>query len=424
MSFKFDLQTFAKIKNHSKTKLFNTNNDRIIYAYTDPRDPSLVFISWLVKNIEDLGTINSMSESTSPNKDFWKQDRDVEEMNSVFSLNSYSSTGIPSDILHKLNNEWRTKSFMDIDYFNTALSHMKLRDDAILSYAFYQLGKAPSWTPTTPAIPETPLKLNLLDFEKMANIDYLVYDAYVNIDVTGIVLNPDIKTLDYTFACKGYAKGILDIDYSNIEHGNQWLPSGFYEEAKLKVLLGEDNKVIKFSKPPKIKGHSSYGLLYNQAGDATITDSEYILDLSNWDLSKYDPSYDPMQGGGNILENARVKKIIFPEGTIFKIKGSQFSAGISTDANLKSVENLAYDFAEFNIAENGLYSMQQILSGADYESLDEGFKVKLINFPETELYRLYKSPDNGYDGDEYTLETFYTDIVGLPLKHIEFIDKK
>lgn len=424
MSFKFDLQTFAKIKNHSKTKLFNTNNDRIIYAYTDPRDPSLVFISWLVKNIEDLGTINSMSESTSPNKDFWKQDRDVEEMNSVFSLNSYNSTGIPSDILHKLNNEWRTKTFMDIDYFNTALSHMKLRDDAILSYAFYQLGKAPSWTPTSPAIPETPLKLNLLDFEKMANIDYLVYDAYVNIDVTGIVLNPDIKTLDYTFACKGYAKGILDIDYSNIEHGNQWLPSGFYEEAKLKILLGEDNKVIKFSKPPKIKGHSSYGLLYNQAGDATITDSEYILDLSNWDLSKYDPSYDPMQGGGNILENARVKKIIFPEGTVFKIKGSQFSAGISTDANLKSVENLAYDFAEFNIAENGLYSMQQILSGADYENLDEGFKVKLINFPETELYKLYKSPDNGYDGDEYTLETFYTDIVGLPLKHIEFINKK
>lgn len=424
MSFKFDLQTFAKIKNNSKTKLFNTNNDRIIYAYTDPRDPSLVFISWLVKNIEDLGTINSMSESTSPNKDFWKQDRDVEEMNSVFSLNSYSSTGIPSDILHKLNNEWRTKSFMDIDYFNTALSHMKLRDDAILSYAFYQLGKAPSWTPTTPAIPETPLKLNLLDFEKMANIDYLVYDAYVNIDVTGIVLNPDIKTLDYTFACKGYAKGILDIDYSNIEHGNQWLPSGFYEEAKLKVLLGEDNKVIKFSKPPKIKGHSSYGLLYNQAGDATITDSEYILDLSNWDLSKFDPSYDPMHGGSNLLENAHVKKIIFPEGTVFKIKGSQFSAGISTDANLKSVENLAYDFAEFNIAENGLYSMQQILSGADYENLDEGFKVKLINFPETELYRLYKSPDNGYDGDEYTLETFYTDIVGLPLKHIEFINKK
>lgn len=424
MSFKFDLQTFAKIKNHSKTKLLNTNNDRIIYAYTDPRDPSVVFISWLVKNIEDLGTINSMSESTSPNKDFWKQDRDVEEMNSVFSLNSYSSTGIPSDILHKLNNECRTKSFMDIDYFNTALSHMKLRDDAILSYAFYQLGKAPSWTPTTPAIPETPLKLNLLDFEKMANIDYLVYDAYVNIDVTGIVLNPDIKTLDYTFACKGYAKGILDIDYSNIEHGNQWLPSGFYEEAKLKILLGEDNKVIKFSKPPKIKGHSSYGLLYNQAGDATITDSEYILDLSNWDLSKFDPSYDPMQGGSNILENARVKKIIFPEGTVFKIKGSQFSAGISTDANLKSVENLAYDFDGFDTTENGLYSMQQILSGADYESLDEGFKVKLINFPETELYRLYKSPDNGYDGDEYTLETFYTDIVGLPLKHIEFIDKK
>ena len=424
MSFKFDLQTFAKIKNHSKTKLINTNNDRIIYAYTDPRDPSVVFISWLIKNIEDIGTINSMSESTSPNKDFWKQDRDVEEINSVFSLNSYNSTGTPSDILHKLNNEWRTKTFMDIDYFNTALSHMKLRDDSILSYAFYQLGKAPSWTPTTPTIPETPLKLNLLDFEKAANIDYLVYDAYVNIDVTGIVLNPDIKTLDYTFACKGYAKGILDIDYSNIEHGNQWLPSGFYEEAKLKVLLGEDNKVIKFSKPPKIKGHSSYGLLYNQAGDANITDSEYILDLSNWDLSKYDPSYDPMQGGGNIVENARVKKIIFPEGTIFKIKGSQFSAGISTDANLKSVENLAYDFAEFNIAENGLYSMQQILSGADYENLDEGFKVKLINFPETELYKLYKSPDNGYDGDEYTLETFYTDIVGLPLKHIEFINKK
>ena len=424
MSFKFDLQTFAKIKNRSKTKLLNTNNDRIIYAYTDPRDPSLVFISWLVKNIEDLGTINSMSESTSANKDFWKQDRDVEEMNSVFSLNTYSSVGIPNDISQKLSNEWRTKTFMDIDYFNTALSHMKLRDDAILSYAFYQLGKAPSWTPTTPAIPETPLKLNLLDFEKAANIDYLVYEAYVNIDVTGIVLNPDIKTLDYTFTCHGYAKGILDIDYSNIEHGNQWLPYGFYEEAKLKVLLGEDNKVIKFSKPPKIKGNSSYGLLYNQASSETITNSEYILDLSNWDLSKFDPSYDPMHGGSNLLENAHVKKIIFPEGTIFKIKGSQFSAGISTDSNLKSVENLAYDFDGFDTTENGLYSMQQILTGADYESLDEGFKVKLINFPETELYRLYKSPDNGYDGDEYTLETFYTDIIGLPLKHIEFINKK
>lgn len=424
MSFKFDLQTFAKIKNRSKTKLLNTNNDRIIYAYTDPRDPSVVFISWLIKNIEDIGTINSMSESTSPNKDFWKQDRDVEELNSVFSLNTYSSIGIPNDILHKLSNEWRTKTFMDIDYFNTALSHMKLRDDSILSYAFYELGKAPSWTPTTPAIPETPLKLNLLDFEKMANIDYLVYDAYVNIDLTGIVLNPDIKTLDYTFTCHGYAKGILDIDYSNIEHGNQWLPYGFYEEAKLKVLLGEDNKIIKFSKPPKIKGHSSYGLLYNQASSETITNSEYILDLSNWDLSKFDPSYDPMHGGSNLVENARVKKIIFPEGTVFKIKGSQFSAGISTDANLKSVENLAYDFTEFDTTENGLYSMQQILAGADYENLDEGFKVKLINFPETELYRLYKSPDNGYDGDEYTLETFYTDIIGLPLKHIEFINKK
>ena len=424
MSFKFDLQTFAKIKNHSKTKLINTNNDRIIYAYTDPRDPSVVFIAWLLKNIEDIGDINSMSESASPNKDFWKQDRDVEEMNSVFSLNGNSTVGVPSEILHKLNNEWRNKTFMDIDYFNTALSHMKLRDDAILSYAFYQLGKAPSWTPTTPAIPETPLKLNLLDFENAANIDYLVYEAYVNIDLTGIVLNPSVKTLDYTFACHGYAKGILDIDYSNIERGSQWLPYGFYEEANLKAVLGEDNKVIKFSKPPKFKGHSSYGLLYNQAGSNTITDSEYILDLSNWDLSKFDPSYDPMHGGSNLLENAYVKKIIFPEGTIFKIKGSQFSAGISTDANLKSVENLAYDFAEFDTTENGLYSMQQILSGADYESLDEGFKVKLINFPETELYRLYKSPDNGYDGDEYTLETFYTDIIGLPLKHIEFIDKK
>ena len=112
------------------------------------------------------------------------------------------------------------------------------------------------------------------------------------------------------------------------------MPYGFYEEANLKAVLGEDNKVIKFSKPPKLKGHSSYGLLYNQTGNNTITDSEYILDLSNWDLSKFDPSYDPMYGGGNLLENAHVKKIIFPEGTIFKIKGSQFSAGISTDSNL------------------------------------------------------------------------------------------
>lgn len=423
MSFKFDLQNFAIIENNRKNKFYD-NNSRIVYAYTDERDKSVSYMAWLVNNIDDIGDINSMAESTSPKKDYWNQDRVVEEMNAVFSLNSYISDIVKPKKLKKLSNEWRDKEFMDIEYFNNALSHMKLADNAVLNYAFYQLGNKNGWSSTKPAIPETPLRVNLLDFEKAIEIDGFANEASVNLDLTGIKLNPKITKLEYTFACRGYAKGILDIDYSNITKTNQFLPVGFFEEDKLKAILGEDNKIIKFSKPPKIKGRSSNGILDCATRQNTPSESEYTLDLSNWDLSEYDPSYDPQQGGGNILGGVYVRNIIFPEGHVFKITGNQFSAYLAVDSNLKRVENLAYDFSELDLSQNGLYTINQILSGADLESLDEDMKIKLIGFPETELYALYKGPDNGYDGEEYNLETMYRDIIGVPLKNIEFINKR
>lgn len=422
MGFKFDLQNFAIIENHITTKFYD-NNSRIIYANTDERDKSISYIAWLANNINDIGTINSMAESTSPNKDYWNQDRNVEELNGVFSLKLYNSDMVKPKNRKKLENEWRNKEFMDIDYFNNALSHMKLMDDANLTNAFYQLGNKNGWGSEKPEIPETPLRVNLLDFEKAVNINEFANEASVNLDLTGIKLNPKIKKLYYTFSCRGYAKGILDIDYSNIEQTDHFLPIGFFEEDKLKAILGEENKVIKFSKPPKIKGRSSSGIIDPSFGQNTPTESEYTLDLSNWDLSEYDPSYDSQHGGGNIL-NASVRNIIFPEGHVFKITGDQFSAYLSVDSNLKRVENLAYDFSELSLELNGLYTFNQILMGADLDSIDEDVKIKLIGFPETKLYELYKNPDNGYDGEEYNLETMYRDIIGVPLKNIEFVDKR
>lgn len=423
MSFKFDLQNFAIIENNRVNK-FHDNNSKIIYAYTDERDKSVSYVAWMINNIDDIGDINSMAESTSPKKDYWNQDRNVEEMNGVFSLNFFTDKFVKPKKLKKLLNEWRDKEFMDIEYFNNALSHMKLMDNATLNYAFYQLGNKNGYSSTKPAIPETPLQVNLLDFEKAIEINNFANEASVNLDLTGIKLNPNIKKLEYTFSCRGYAKGILDIDYSHIEHTTQFLPVGFFEEDKLKAILGEDNKIIKFSKPPKIKGRTSNGILDCISGQNTPSESEYTLDLSNWDLSEYDPSYDSTYGGGNILGGVYVRNIIFPEGHVFKITGNQFSAYLSVDNNLKRVENLAYDFSEFDLSVNGLYSISQILMSADYENLDADMKIKLIGFPETELYQLYKSPDNGYDGEEYTLETMYTDIVGIPLKNIEFVNKR
>jgi len=120
MSFKFDLQNFAIIENNRKNKFYD-NNSRIVYAYTDERDKSVSYMAWLVNNIDDIGDINSMAESTSPKKDYWNQDRVVEEMNAVFSLNSYITDIVKPKKLKKLSNEWRDKEFMDIEYFNNAM---------------------------------------------------------------------------------------------------------------------------------------------------------------------------------------------------------------------------------------------------------------------------------------------------------------
>ena len=135
---------------------------------------------------------------------------------------------------------------------NNAISHMKIQEGANLSCAFAALGLSSSNTNNVELSTTDELDITPLELEKADNIDNLLADALVNVNATGIKLNPNITYLEYTFTTKnGYVKGILDIDYSNIEEANQFLPAYFYKNENLKAILGDTNKVIKFSKPPK-----------------------------------------------------------------------------------------------------------------------------------------------------------------------------
>ena len=430
MSFKFDLQTFAY------------TNDGDVYKFID--DESMVikadigmrpyfYMAWLLENIEDLGTINSMSESTSAKKDYWNKDRKVSQLTAVFSTfidyhvsNRYS--GLPKKY-DGLTNKYPDKKFVDITYMNNAISHMKIQEGADLLGAFSALGLSSNNSNDTELLTTDELDITPLELEKATNINSLLADALVNVNATGIKLNPKIRFLDGVFSTKnGYVKGILDIDYSHIEEVNTFLPGYFYKNENLEAILGDTNKVIKFSKPPKkIKDISSFLSLNSSNNDYFSEDPEYILDLSNWNL---DHLNNPNDSNITLFSNIYCKEIIFPEGFVLTPEYS-ISGLISNAMCVKKIRNLSIDFAKIDEKLNDvnlLYNINSILTVYDKDwqtaHLDSDCKIKFINFNETKFYQYYKDPNNGYDGEEYNLDTFYTDFIGIPKENIEFINKK
>lgn len=428
MSFKFDLQTFA-YTNDGDTYKFIDDESMVISADIGMRP--YFYMAWMLENIEDLGTINSISESTSAKKDYWNKDRKVSQLTAVFStfLDHYISNiyehGLPKKY-EDLNNKYPDKKFVDIAYMNNAISHMKIQEGANLLGAFCALGLSKNNSNDTELSTTDELDITPLELEKVDNINNLFADALVNVNATGIKLNPKIKYLEYIFGLKnGYVKGILDIDYSNIEEANYFLPARFYENSNLKAILGDTNKVIKFSKPPKrIKNLANF---LSVSSPATEQESEYILDLSNWRNLE---NIEQIEGGSNyLITSTCCKEIIFPDGFIFTPKYN--AQNLISTLSTKKITNLSIDFSKisnrFNSPEELTY-INGIFSISDHEwnlsHLDPDCKIKFINFDETKFYSFYKDPSNGYDGEEYTLETFYNEYIGLPKENIEFINKK
>lgn len=433
MSFKFDLQTFAYINDGDKYK-FTDDESMVISADINMRP--YFYMAWMLENIEDLGTINSMSESTSAKKDYWNKDRKVSQLTAVFStfidyyvLNTYKH-GLPKKY-EDLNKKYPDKKFVDIAYINNAISHMKIQEGANLLGAFALLGLNRNNRYDSELSTTDELNISPLELEKADNITSLLADALVNVNATGIKLNPKIKNLDRLFCTKnGYVKGILDIDYSNIEKANAFLPAYFYKNENLKAILGDTNKVIKFSKPPKkIKDLSSFLSANTTNSDHVSEDPKYVLDLSNWNLGYLaNPKYSSI----TLFSNIYCKEIILPEGFVLTPEYSVQNM-ISNAMCVKRITNLSIDFSKMNeklndddIA-NMFYNIKSMLTVYDKEwqtaHLDSDCKIKFINFNETKFYQYYKDPNSGYDGEEYTLDTFYTDFIGIPKENIEFINK-
>lgn len=427
MSFKFDLQTFAYTNDGNKYK-FIDDESMVISADINMRP--YFYMAWMLENIEDLGTINSMSESTSAKKDYWNKDRKVSQLTAVFStfIDHYVSNvyehGMPKKY-EDLNNKYPDKKFVDIAYMNNAISHMKIQEGADLLGAFCTLGLSKNNSNDTELSTTDELDITPLELEKADNIKNLFADALVNVNATGIKLNPKVTYLEYTFTTKnGYVKGILDIDYSNIKEATYFLPARFYENSNLKAILGDTNKVIKFSKPPKrIKNLGDFLTAINPASEQ---ESEYILDLSNWNLE----NIEQIEGGSNyLITSVYCKEIIFPDGFVYTPKYN--AQNLISTLSTKKITNLSIDFSKisnrFNSPEELNY-INGIFTITDHEwntsHLDPDCKIKFINFDETKFYSFYKDPSNGYDGEEYTLETFYNEYIGLPKENIEFVNKK
>ena len=426
MSFKFDLQIFAYTNDGDKYK-FIDDESMVIEAKVDMRP--YTYFAWMLENIEDLGTINSMSESTSAKKDYWNKDHKVSQLAAVFStfidsnISNLYEHGLPKKY-EDLNNKYPDKKFVDIVYMNNAISHMKIQDGAILRGAFSSLGTNKNGRNDTELTTTNELDLTPLELEKAEDIACLISDSIMNVNVTNIKLNPKIKYLESTFAVQiGYVKGILDIDYSNIESATYFLPRKFYENKNLKAILGDTNKIIKFSKPPKnIKRLGDFLTVVDPASEQ---ESEYILDLSNWNLE----SIEQVEGTSNyLISGVCCKEIIFPDGFVYTPK-YDIQNLIST-LSTKKITNLSIDFSKLNDRFNSPDEISY-LNGAfvitDHQwstsHLDSDCKIKFINFNETKFYSFYKDANNGYDGEEYTLETFYKDYIGLPKENIEFINK-
>ncbi len=433
MSFKFDLQTFAYTNDGDKYK-FIDDESMVISADINMRP--YFYMAWMLENIEDLGTINSMSESTSAKKDYWNKDRKVSQLTAVFStfINSYVSNvyehGMPKKY-EDLNKKCPDKKFVDIAYMNNAISHMKIQEGADLLGAFCAFGLSKNNNRDIELVTTDELDITPLELEKATNITSLLADALVNVNATGIKLNPKIKTLDGLFSTKnGYVKGILDIDYSNIEETNWFLPAYFYKNENLKAILGDTNKVIKFTKPPKkIKDLSNFLSVNPTNSDYVSEDPEYILDLSNWNLNDI---ANPKDSSVTLFSNIYCKEVILPEGFVLTPEYSVQNL-ISNAMCVKKIRNLSIDFSKMNERLNAdeisniFYNINSMLTVYDKDwqaaHLDSDCKIKFINFNETKFYQYYKDPNSGYDGEEYNLDTFYTDFIGIPKENIEFINK-
>ena len=433
MSFKFDLQTFA-YTNDGDTYKFIDDESMVIKADIGMRP--YFYMAWLLENIEDLGTINSMSESTSAKKDYWNKDRKVSQLTAVFSTfidhyvsNTYNH-GLPKKY-EDLNNKYPDKKFVDIAYMNNAISHMKIQEGANLLGAFSSLGSSKNNSYDSELVTADELDITPLELEKADNITSLLADALVNVNATGIKINPKIKNLDAVFTTKnGYVKGILDIDYSNIKESGGFLPGFFYKNENLKAILGDTNKIIKFSKPPKkIKDLSTFLYASPFNTDYLNEEPEYILDLSNWNL---DYLNNPKDSSMTLISNIYCKEVIFPEGFVLTPEYSVQNL-ISNVMYVKRITNLSIDFSKMNEklnndeVSNMFYNINSICTIYDKEwqpvHLDSDCKIKFINFNETKFYQYYKDPNSGYDGEEYTLETFYNDFIGIPKENIEFVNK-
>lgn len=433
MSFKFDLQTFAYTNDGDKYK-FIDDESMVITADINMRP--YFYMAWMLENIEDLGTINSISESTSAKKDYWNKDRRVSQLTSVFSTfidyhvsNTYEY-GMPKKY-EDLNKKYPDKKIVDIAYINNAISHMKIQEGANLLGAFASLGLNRNNSYDSELSTTDELNISPLELEKADNITSLLADALVNVNATGIKLNPKIKNLDGLFCTKnGYVKGILDIDYSNIEEANAFLPAYFYKNENLKAILGDTNKVIKFSKPPKkIKDLSSFLSANPTNSDYVSEDPKYVLDLSNWNLGYL---ANPKDSSITLFSNIYCKEIILPEGFVLTPEYSVQNM-ISNAMCVKRITNLSIDFSKMNEKLNNddianmFYNINNMLTIYDKEwqtaHLDPDCKIKFINFNETKFYQMYKATNNGYDGEEYTLDTFYTDFIGIPKENIEFVNK-
>lgn len=464
MSFKFDLQTFAIVENYSD-EVFNDDSEKIIYAKINKgSEETGSYVYWLLNHIKDIDTVSSIANSTSPDKDYWNQDREVFEMAGCFCTQDVGTEETPTyydakplyDISRFVDKDIIDKViphtiFNDIDYINNAVKHIKLKDKANMTRAFAflnnvytsQFGYLPGFEethyldtpPTEP--PATVLDLTPIDFSKAYLVDYLLYKAKVNVDATGFVLNPKVRSIKNLFALeKGYVKGVFDIDYSHIKVDCiDFLPAEFIYNANLEPVLGAGNKVIKFKNPPRFssKGRSIV-TCPTYYPESETEHSEYILDLSNIRFGT-DGSYT-LYYGEHLFYTINIKEIIFPEGFTVKFNkfdtnGNDLSYGAGMNYvfsiieaySLTKVTNLAIDFTGVDYSSASYMGQNYLIKWKEgnIENIDPSTRIKFINFDETSLFKLYKQE---HPEDEYTLERMYKEAIQIPMQNIEFVNKK
>lgn len=468
MSFKFDLQTFAIVENYSD-EVFHDDSEKIVYTKMNKiGEEEGSYLYWLINNIQNIDTVSDIANSTSPNKDYWNQDRQVFEMAGCFCTQNVgteeSSYGIgysndkplydiarfvDKDIIDRVI---PNKIFNDIGYINNAVKHIKLKDKANMNRAFaylnntyvdpigYLSGGDAHYLNTPPTEPPaTILDIRPIDFSKAYIVDNLFYKAIVNVDATGFELNPRVRSIKNIFSlAKGYVKGVFDIDYSHIKVNSiDFLPEEFIYITNLEQVLGTGNKVIKFKKPPKFTNKGGNIMAMPQYYPESETEhSEYILDLSNISFGK-DNSY-ALYNGTQLFNTINIKEIIFPEGFTVKFSNRDangnssalYGSAVLTSASslieaysLTKITNLAIDFTEIDYNQASYMGQSYLIKWKEgnVENMDPSTRIKFINFDETSLFKLYKQE---HPEDEYTLERMYKEVIQIPMQNIEFVNKK